>query len=50
MLSIDEITKGIAKIVDFISKLSGNLDTPDLRQYKIVEDVFKGSVVHKEPS
>lgn len=50
MMSISDITKGIAKIVDYISKLSGNLDTPDLRKYEKVNDVFKSSVVHKEPS
>lgn len=44
MIDVGEITKGIAIIVDYISKLSGNLNTPDLKSYK-VENVFTGSVV-----
>lgn len=47
MLDVSEITKGIAIIVDYISKLSGNLNTPDLKSYKI-ENVFTGSVVQKK--
>lgn len=51
MLDISEITKGIAIIVDYISKLSGNLDDPDLKNYKNkVETVFTNSVVKKEPN
>jgi hypothetical protein len=49
MLDVSDITKGIASIVDYISKLSGNLNTPDLKSYK-VESVFSGSVVRKEPT
>jgi len=49
MLDVSEITKGIAIIVDYISKLSGNLNTPDLKSYK-VENVFSSSVVKKEPT
>jgi hypothetical protein len=49
MIDVGEITKGIAIIVDYISKLSGNLNTPDLKSYK-TENVFTGSVVRKEPT
>lgn len=49
MIDVSEITKGIAIIVDYISKLSGNLNTPDLKSYK-TENVFTGSVVKKEPT
>ena len=49
MMDISEITKGMAIIVKYISKLSGNLKSPDLKSYK-VENVFGGSVVKKEPS
>ena len=37
MANVNDITKGIAIIVDYISKLSGNLDTTDLRKYEKVE-------------
>jgi hypothetical protein len=50
MLDVTEITRGIAIIIDYISKLSGNLNTPDLKSYK-VDNVFSGSVVtKKEPT
>jgi hypothetical protein len=49
MMNVTDITKGIAIIVDYISKLSGNLGNPDLKSYK-TENVFSGSVVKKEPS
>lgn len=49
MLDVTEITKGISIIIDYISKLSGNLNTPDLKSYK-VENVFSSSVVRKEPN
>lgn len=49
MIDVSEITKGISIIVDYISKLSGNLNTPDLKSYK-VENVFGTSIVKKEPN
>ena len=49
MMDVSDITKGIASIVDYISKLSGNLNTPDLKSYK-VESVFSSSVIKKEPT
>jgi len=49
MLDVSEVTKGISIIIDYISKLSGNLTSPDLKSYK-VENVFTNTVVRKEPN
>ena len=44
MLDVSDVTKGISLIVDYISKLSGNLNTPDLKSYK-VENVFDSTIL-----
>jgi len=49
MIDVSDVTKGIASIIEYISKLSGNLNTPDLKSYK-VENVFAPSIVKKEPN
>jgi len=49
MLDVSSVTKGISAIVDYISKLSGNLNTPDLKSYKL-DNVFTQTVVKKEPT
>jgi hypothetical protein len=35
-------------MVDYISKLSGNLNQLQLKKYKQVEDVFSSSIVQKK--
>jgi len=47
-MNVSDVTKGIAMLVDFISKLSGNLETTDLSKYEKVSEVFGTSVVKKE--
>lgn len=49
MLDVSTVTKGIAAIVDYIAKLSGNLNTPDLKSYKL-DTVFTQTVIKKEPT
>lgn len=50
MLDVSEVTKGIAIIIDYISKLSGNLNTPDLKSYKVDNVFAPGVVIKKEPT
>jgi hypothetical protein len=51
MIETSEITNGIYEIIDYVSKLSGNLNKPELWSYVKVTDTFAPGIVEKrEPT